>query len=438
MEQEEDDDDDDDLEVVGGPSLHLLPSPEQNRFHWQSPTRKPQLDLNRQLQQRIAKEIMERRREAEERARARGEYKNAQESAEKQLEREREAKLIDSQVKQHLMKNATRNNSDDESVPDEEDEEEELEPIEYPDSEIENEETNENDTLIPDAENDGNNNNTKKRRRIIFSDEEDENDNNEQSNTKQNNLDEVSSKNKREKPATYGTSGPQTKISTEYLDAEAEESEDEFYGAGGPDDPDGEDLDVYEQDGMLVDKTDEHVDEAALRSALNSQLAESDKHMVDRILKDIMSGGLRRQKAAKEAGFILDDYNIFDDQNDDLVALRRAAAERRRRIQEESGDVLAALAKNPKTAAFAKAALPIPDESDRLEIDREEKQTDDEDEDDEEEGDKMAVDSEDDQDASDGYSKASPNVNTERTRSRSAWMDWIKPRRPKNQAESTE
>ena len=108
---------------------------------------------------------------------------------------------------------------------------------------------------------------------------------------------------------------------------------------------DDEHLDEFEKDDMLVDKTDEKVDEAALRSALNNQLAESDKHMVDRLLKDIMSGDLRRRRAAKEMGLMLDDFDIYDDNDNDLVAIRLAAAERRRKLLEETGDGLELLGK---------------------------------------------------------------------------------------------
>ncbi|KAI7857610.1 MRC1-like domain-containing protein [Circinella umbellata] len=145
---------------------------------------------------------------------------------------------------------------------------------------------------------------------------------------------------------------PSKKSKNHFLDAEADESEDEFYGAGGADMSDDEHLDQFEKDDMLVDKTDEKVDEAALRSALNNQLAESDKHMVDRLLKDIMSGDLRRRRAAKEMGLMLDDFDIYDDNDNDLVAIRLAAAERRRKLMEETGDGLELLCKKDKIAIF--------------------------------------------------------------------------------------
>lgn len=53
----------------------------------------------------------------------------------------------------------------------------------------------------------------------------------------------------------------------EYFEEEAEEEEDEFYGAGGSDGEEGENLDEFEKDDLLVEDNDEHVDEAVLREA---------------------------------------------------------------------------------------------------------------------------------------------------------------------------
>lgn len=57
--------------------------------------------------------------------------------------------------------------------------------------------------------------------------------------------------------------GPQEK--NEFLEEEAEEEEDEFFGAGGEDIDTGENLDEFEEDGLLVHENNEHIDEAALR-----------------------------------------------------------------------------------------------------------------------------------------------------------------------------
>lgn len=57
--------------------------------------------------------------------------------------------------------------------------------------------------------------------------------------------------------------GPREK--NEFFEEEAEEEEDEFFGAGGEDVDDGENLDEFEKDDLLVEDNNEHIDEAALR-----------------------------------------------------------------------------------------------------------------------------------------------------------------------------
>ncbi|ORX58806.1 hypothetical protein DM01DRAFT_1405431 [Hesseltinella vesiculosa] len=146
---------------------------------------------------------------------------------------------------------------------------------------------------------------------------------------------------------------------SQFMDHEAEESEDEFYGVAGEDEPDTEDLDRFEQDGMLVHETDETVDTLALQAQHNQQLLESDQHMVEKLIKDITSGGLRRKRAAAAAGLLLDDYDLYDDEGDDLVALRLAAASKRKKHL-NSDDPLKQLADDPRTSAFAKAAMEFP------------------------------------------------------------------------------
>lgn len=105
--------------------------------------------------------------------------------------------------------------------------------------------------------------------------------------------------------------------------------------------------------------------------------------MIRRLLKDVTGGGLRKQKAAAEAGIMLDDIDLYDEEDNDLIAVRRAAEARRRKLlRRKGGDILENLSKyfsfclrniyeylttfflvsNPKTSAFAKAAQAIPGE----------------------------------------------------------------------------
>ncbi|GAN09041.1 hypothetical protein MAM1_0239d08563 [Mucor ambiguus] len=155
--------------------------------------------------------------------------------------------------------------------------------------------------------------------------------------------------------------GPREKM--EYLEEEAEEEDDEFFGAGGSDGETGENLDEFEKDDLLVEDGNEHIDEAALREAFNLQDKETDSNMIQRLITDITSGNLRKQKAALESGLMLDDIDLYDEEDNDLVAIRRAAAARRRRLlKKQGGDILENLMSDPKTAAFAKAAQAVSDE----------------------------------------------------------------------------
>ncbi|RCH85409.1 hypothetical protein CU098_004055, partial [Rhizopus stolonifer] len=177
------------------------------------------------------------------------------------------------------------------------------------------------------------------------------------------------------------------KEKNDYVVEEASEEEDEYFGMGGPDIDETEDLDRYEHDGLLVENNEEtdNVDKAALRTMFYEQDAESDRNMVERLLKDITSGGLRKRKAALEEGFMFDDIDIYDD-DDDLIAVRKAAAAKRRRMLQEHGGALEALAKDPKTEAFVRAARATRDGAIVMLDDSEEEIEKEKDEDEENEG----------------------------------------------------
>lgn len=69
----------------------------------------------------------------------------------------------------------------------------------------------------------------------------------------------------------------------------------------------------------------------------SKQDAESDSHLIQRLLKDVTGGGLRKQKAAAEAGLVLDDIDLYDEEDNDLIAVRLAAAARRRKLLRKKG-----------------------------------------------------------------------------------------------------
>lgn len=65
------------------------------------------------------------------------------------------------------------------------------------------------------------------------------------------------------------------------------------------------------------------------------------------MLTDVTGGGLRKQKAAAEAGLMIDDIDIYDDEDNDLIAIRLAAAARRRKLlKKKGGDPLENLSKS--------------------------------------------------------------------------------------------
>lgn len=75
----------------------------------------------------------------------------------------------------------------------------------------------------------------------------------------------------------------------------------------------------------------------------SNQIADSDQNEIQRLIKDVVSGGLRRRRGAMNDGYELDYYDTFDDMDDNLVALRRAAAAKRRKLL--NGNILQAIGK---------------------------------------------------------------------------------------------
>ncbi|KAJ5296887.1 uncharacterized protein N7443_007780 [Penicillium atrosanguineum] len=133
------------------------------------------------------------------------------------------------------------------------------------------------------------------------------------------------------------------------VDEAAEESEDEYAGIGGAsDDSDGEE-DAYDHQ-MINDQSGEVVDEKQL-AALNAEHQRNrDEKDVNKLMRDITTGALRRRRNA-------DDDLDLDDSDDERLARRREkqrefAKMRRALLADEK---IGALAENPKKAAFFKA-----------------------------------------------------------------------------------
>ncbi|QDS68040.1 hypothetical protein FKW77_009669 [Venturia effusa] len=143
------------------------------------------------------------------------------------------------------------------------------------------------------------------------------------------------------------------------VEEQAEESEDEYAGLGGADD-DASDGEMEEELKQMIDEGHVDVDETKLAKFYADRDRAEDEKRIDKLYKDITTGGLRRKRGAD-----LDD--LGDDSDDE-------AQERRRRKQREFAKMRKALledenigkiAENPKKLAFLRA-IEDRDEEDAL------------------------------------------------------------------------
>lgn len=140
-----------------------------------------------------------------------------------------------------------------------------------------------------------------------------------------------------------------------FVDAEAEEEEDEYMGMGGADgSDDGNDSDASELRAMIT-KGNEKVDESLIAEAYQRQEFEKDNRMLTNIMEDLANGGMRRRRGAGFAGL-----GDSDDEMDGGFARQRRLMKKKRKI--DGDDALDALAENPETAAFAKVYTQDDDE----------------------------------------------------------------------------
>ena len=135
---------------------------------------------------------------------------------------------------------------------------------------------------------------------------------------------------------------------------QAEESEDEWAGIGGADEPDSDDSDADEKvrkelGEMLDDNT--KIDHTKERSKLEAFYAakerEADARNVTRLFKDLQNGGLRRKRGAGAAFDVSDE----EDEEERRRAVRRRNEARLRRLLLEDKEV-GRIAENPKRKAF--------------------------------------------------------------------------------------
>ncbi|KAK9694039.1 hypothetical protein K7432_013609 [Basidiobolus ranarum] len=144
---------------------------------------------------------------------------------------------------------------------------------------------------------------------------------------------------------------PKMKTHSAFIDAEAEEEEDEF-GVKIDDDEEEEESD---EDIMIptLDE-DEEFDHQDIKELHLQQMKEKDRKDITNLMNDIATGGLRKRR---RLGF--DDgkgYDLDDEFSDDENLNRRSRLRLIKR-RTNTDDFLDRIAKNPETAAFARAAV---------------------------------------------------------------------------------
>lgn len=322
--------DDDDLVIMNDPSrlfspdrpIHLLSPARQSTIAFRN--------HNKSLLSRITSEGYMYRMKMEEAAKSRGQFTSATERAQKLLEKEKNALLIDAQIKMHFDKNKNNNNPDDEDDEEEDQDYKEDDFLNQLSGQDEDDEVDSealNKRKINDEDEDSEEDTdmgimamkrwkNKKIRKSIFDDSDDEEDEQVGSKKKSaapvpvhsiSNFFKAKETKVEENPVEDKPLGrlkrrmiqpdveieeeedsddamdvdepvailktytpkpmPGPKENNEYFEEEAEEEEDEYYGAGGEDLDNGENLDEFEEDDLLVHDNNEHIDEAALRDA---------------------------------------------------------------------------------------------------------------------------------------------------------------------------
>lgn len=128
-----------------------------------------------------------------------------------------------------------------------------------------------------------------------------------------------------------------------FVEEEAEESEDEWFGVGGAD---GEGADGYdpELEKMIDDYSKADFNPDQIREMLAKENKDADVQMVEKILYDLKNGGLRKRGRAQY------DLELSDDDDEDLREYRLKRRELMRQRRLDLGEDK--LVKNPKSKAF--------------------------------------------------------------------------------------
>lgn len=131
---------------------------------------------------------------------------------------------------------------------------------------------------------------------------------------------------------------------------QAEESEDEYAGIGGASDDEADAGHDSEMEDMMDDTNNETVDEAAIAAYYAEKEKVQDEKDVNKLLKDLQSGLLRKKRGAE---FDLDDSDDDDDGEARRRAKRRQMAKMRKELMKDGN--IEKIASNPKRQAFLSA-----------------------------------------------------------------------------------
>lgn len=131
---------------------------------------------------------------------------------------------------------------------------------------------------------------------------------------------------------------------------QAEESEDEYAGIGGASDDEADAGRDSEMEDLMDDTNNEVVDEAAIAAYYAEREKVQDEKDVNKLLKDLQSGLLRKKRGAE---FDLDDSDDDDDGEARRRAKRRQMAKMRKELMKDGN--IEKIASNPKRLAFLSA-----------------------------------------------------------------------------------
>ncbi|ORX90076.1 hypothetical protein K493DRAFT_357321 [Basidiobolus meristosporus CBS 931.73] len=142
---------------------------------------------------------------------------------------------------------------------------------------------------------------------------------------------------------------PRNTMHSEFIDAEAEEEEDEFGFVGGEDEEEDED-----DEDIVIPTLDEEeeFDHEDIKQLHLQQMKEKDRKDISNLMNDIATGGLRKRRRLggdDGKGFDLDE-DFSDEEN-----LNRRSRYRLIKRRTDTDDFLDRIAQNPETAAFARA-----------------------------------------------------------------------------------